>query len=194
MLSRYMLALIIGLFSASYAFAEFYKYRDTNGVLRFTDNLGNVPEDQRPRIERYRETEKLSPTGKKASKTGRKVTKSQPARAGKDKKLTEVQRLIQEKNLLDQSYKTLMNEKMALTNQYQQIRTTAEVNKHRKLVEDFNRRTAKFEKQRYKYQHRAGTLSAQIKKEKIRQNRPKRLSPSKRCGDSRLCDQVPGTQ
>ena len=32
-------------------FAEFYKYKDANGVLRFTDNLLEVPKDQREMIQ-----------------------------------------------------------------------------------------------------------------------------------------------
>ena len=31
--------------------AEFYKYRDANGAIRFTDNLGDVPKDQRENIQ-----------------------------------------------------------------------------------------------------------------------------------------------
>ena len=37
-------------------FAEFYKYKDANGVLRFTDNLGEVPKDQRENIQEYKES------------------------------------------------------------------------------------------------------------------------------------------
>ena len=40
--------------------AEFYRYRDANGVLRFTDNLAEVPKDQRPGAQRY-ETFKSAP-------------------------------------------------------------------------------------------------------------------------------------
>lgn len=32
--------------------AETYKYTDKNGVVSFTDNLGNVPESQRPTVEK----------------------------------------------------------------------------------------------------------------------------------------------
>ena len=37
------------------ASAEIYKYRDQNGVLRFTDNLTEVPVDQRENIDQYQE-------------------------------------------------------------------------------------------------------------------------------------------
>ena len=40
---------------SSICFAEFYKYKDSNGVLRFTDNLAEVPENQRPKADIYKE-------------------------------------------------------------------------------------------------------------------------------------------
>ena len=36
-------------------FAEFYKYKDANGVLRFTDTLSEVPEEQREKVNKYKE-------------------------------------------------------------------------------------------------------------------------------------------
>jgi membrane-associated HD superfamily phosphohydrolase len=36
-------------------FAEFYKYKDSTGVLRFTDNLSEVPENQRKSVDKYKE-------------------------------------------------------------------------------------------------------------------------------------------
>ena len=37
--------------------AEFYKYRDASGVLRYTDDISQIPEDQRPKIDTYTETD-----------------------------------------------------------------------------------------------------------------------------------------
>ena len=41
---------------ATAAAAEFYKYRDENGNLRFTDNISNVPESQREAVKEYEST------------------------------------------------------------------------------------------------------------------------------------------
>jgi hypothetical protein len=43
------------LFVSTICFAEFYKYKDSNGILRFTDNLAEVPESQRPKVDKYNE-------------------------------------------------------------------------------------------------------------------------------------------
>ena len=39
------------------ASAEFYKYRDKNGTIRFTDNLGEVPVAQRGKVTAYTEVQ-----------------------------------------------------------------------------------------------------------------------------------------
>ena len=41
--------------------AEYYKYRDANGVLRFTDNLGEVPIDQREKVKAYQSVPETPP-------------------------------------------------------------------------------------------------------------------------------------
>lgn len=38
------------------AFAEFYKYIDENGIVRYTDNLSKVPENQRLKMQTYSES------------------------------------------------------------------------------------------------------------------------------------------
>jgi len=40
---------------ASNVLSDFYKYKDQNGVLRFTDNLSEVPENQRHQVDKYKE-------------------------------------------------------------------------------------------------------------------------------------------
>jgi len=47
--------IVLILLVSSLCFAEFYKYKDSNGYLRFTDNLAEVPEDQRPKADTYKE-------------------------------------------------------------------------------------------------------------------------------------------
>lgn len=54
--------MLVGLCLAVLLFAnpvlgEFFKYRDSNGVLRFTDNLAEVPPDQRPKAKSYKEAD-----------------------------------------------------------------------------------------------------------------------------------------
>ena len=192
MFTRYTLVLLIGFFAASPAFADYYKYRDKDGVLRFTDDLGEVPAVQRPKTERYRETKPVPQPEKKPFPGGWKKTKAPSAVSVKKENQTPAQRLIQEQRNLDKRYSVLMNEKMALANDSQHIQTPAEAKEYRKDLNNLNRRIAKFEKRRYSYLNQASKLQDQITKEKQRQNRPKNVvSRPRACGE---CDQKSAAQ
>jgi len=56
-------ALFIGLllFGFNPATAEYYKYRDAQGNIRFTDNLADVPESQRPSAKTFEEVSGETP-------------------------------------------------------------------------------------------------------------------------------------
>ena len=55
MVKRMVIVFLVLLFLPGLVSAEIYKYRDPNGVLRFTDNLMEVPISQREHVEQYQE-------------------------------------------------------------------------------------------------------------------------------------------
>ena len=193
MFTRYTLVLLIGLFAASYAFAEYYKYRDKDGVLRFTDNLGDVPADQRPKMERYREIQSVPKSDAKTRRSRRPGAKAQQSKGrSENRPQTKAQGLIQEHRDLNAIHRELMNEKMTLANEAQYIKTPAEAKQYRRRLKALNERIAKFEKRRYKYLNQASLLKDQIEKERQRQNRPKTVvGTPRKCGD---CDRKSAVQ
>lgn len=57
----FFLILLVFLVTGTYfANAQMYEYRDEDGNMRFTDDLGNVPEDKRKNIKRIREIQRSS--------------------------------------------------------------------------------------------------------------------------------------
>ncbi|MFC1813099.1 DUF4124 domain-containing protein [Thermodesulfobacteriota bacterium] len=50
---RYLLLMLLMVWFASPVHAEFYRYKDENGVTRFTDNIVDVPMDQRKGVHKY---------------------------------------------------------------------------------------------------------------------------------------------
>ena len=114
----FSLCLAVLLF-ANPALGEFYKYRDSNGVLRFTDNLAEVPLNQRPKAQSYKEADDyLTPAQKR--ERAQKARRKAAAEAKKAKQGSfEVQQakrmdLNKMRTQLDTEYGELIREKKEL--------------------------------------------------------------------------------
>ena len=94
-----MLALV---WTPGLAGAEFYKYRDANGVLRFTDDISEVPADQRAKLKEYQS-----------------IVTPEPAATGADDQAVEQSPDLNAK--LDAAAKRLETERAALEKEYQAI-------------------------------------------------------------------------
>lgn len=114
--------------------AEIYKYRDKNGVLRFTDNLTEVPLDQRRNIQQYQEI-----------KTDPATTEQTSAEedTGPDPKALETE-LLSEKEVLDEEYSRLTSVREALEST-EQPSTDEEIAAHNKKVQDYNNQLKLYE-------------------------------------------------
>lgn len=140
----YALMFLICMWLPSSVLAEYYQYRDQNGVLRFTDNLADIPEDQRQQIESYTESEDLlapvdesreesleslqdtsvqEETGEdmegadQSEETDEDVegaSQSEEAETGRDDNLAQLKKLNQMKAALDEEFAELMEEKQIL--------------------------------------------------------------------------------
>ncbi|MBW2109796.1 MAG: DUF4124 domain-containing protein [Deltaproteobacteria bacterium] len=112
----------------NWAHAEFYKYVDKDGHVQFTDNLANVPADQRKQVEAYEETfQQLQTAQPDSSQTAAQEAANQEDAGtsrseGRDEETgtggkalgTTVQQLKDEATALKQEYKDLEKEQQAL--------------------------------------------------------------------------------
>ena len=151
---RYLYFLIALLLIPTLSHAEFYKYRDASGVLRFTDNLAEVPEEQRPKVQSYKEPDDYLTPEQKAAKlkaeeepsgiasTGQKtagIENAQAVRMGLNKK----------KMALDEEYGELMKTKEALmAGENDAMKTEDGARAHREKITRLNLRIVDFEKRR----------------------------------------------
>ena len=110
--------------------AEIYKYRDQNGVLRFTDNLAEVPISQRENMEQYQE---IKTTAGAVEQTPADTSGKKPA---PDPKAVEKE-LRDEKEILDNEYGQLMEMRNSLE-AAPQPRTTEEIAAHEKKIQDYH--------------------------------------------------------
>ena len=125
-------------------FAEFYKYKDANGVLRFTDNLLEVPKDQREKIQTYKEvvTPEPEPDISDAQKEDA-VLKNQSNRA---------EQINNEREVLEQAFKALDAERKSLLESPPSPQEQEAYEAHKKRIEAFNAKIKAYEEQRKMFQ------------------------------------------
>jgi len=135
--NRIIIMLMILLAFPALASAEIYKYRDQNGILRFTDNLTEVPLAQRENVDEYQEI-----------KTREDVTAPAPdsdtgQMAGQDPQAVE-KALLDEKGALDIEYNQLVEMRKGLE-AAPQTGTPEETAAHENKVRDYNARLQIYE-------------------------------------------------
>lgn len=179
MVKRFIVLWLVCLMFPVSASAAFYKYRDQNGVLRFTDNLAEVPVNQRPKIQQYLEADDLLTDAQRAEKARQKAEAEKKAEAAanrekaientaipEDKSLTEAQQLQLQKQQLDRQYNALMLEKKELVYEKGKIQTVKAATAYQKKVKDLNQRIAAFETRRSAYQKIVADFNAKIQQAK----------------------------
>lgn len=153
---------LLVLLPASAVMAEFYRYRDANGVTRFTDNLADVPVDQRPKVASYSEPEDfMTPEElqKKAEEEAAAAAKSTPKSAF-DAEQNERMRLNKVRLELDAEYGELMKEKEAVAEMKAAAKDDADRTAYREKVIDLNKRIISYETRRKVYEDQMEAFSA----------------------------------
>jgi hypothetical protein len=129
-MNRIITMLLVLIILPALVSAEIYKYRDQNGVFRFTDNLTEVPVAQRENIEQYREIRTTADTAEQTSANVSEKEAVQDARAV-EKELTD------EKEALDNEYSQLMEMRNGIE-AAPQPSTPEEIAAHKKKIQDYN--------------------------------------------------------
>jgi len=147
-------ALAVSLAVAGPAGAQFYKYLDKQGHVRFTDDINQVPESQRAKARSYEESRPpAAESGESAEKKAGAGTGAAESPAlsaisasGDEDSLDSRKARIDEmKKQVDAEYKALVKEKEALAKEKEARKTREEINDYNKRVEAFNQRAAKYE-------------------------------------------------
>ncbi len=113
-MGRVFLVVLIVMLSPLVAWGEYYRYTDAGGNLRFTDNLAEVPEAQRPQVAVYEEAQ---PPPAPAPAVGEPATEAAPEEPPIKTFAADpetVERLEATKRTLDQEYAELMDAKQKL--------------------------------------------------------------------------------
>jgi hypothetical protein len=137
------------------AFAQFYKYVNKQGQVRFTDDINQVPRDQRAAAQSYPgsqtpdNTAAAEPSAVKEEKPA--VHKPPAASAasegeGEDAIAATRARLDAQKKEVEADYQALLKEKDRLSKEKGEKKTREEINAYNKQVEAYNQQAESFEK------------------------------------------------
>jgi hypothetical protein len=143
------------LFSVS-ASAEFYKYTDEDGNIRFTDDINQVPEEQRSRIRSYVESQSVEVPEQEATQENPEKSEQSEQQANfpdlsedvaEEGSPEELKSRIDEiKQEIDQEYAALLKEKEKLAADKKQAKTRAQIESYNKRIESYNTRGQDFMK------------------------------------------------
>lgn len=154
------------------ASAEIYKYRDAQGVIRYTYDLGEVPENQRPGMKSYEEVSSTTEvdSGDQAEiGTGgddKGSPSEDPSPIVDDQK---IEKLNQKKKELDQEFAGLMEEKYKLLKEKERLGTLAgrdanAVAAYDTKVKELNRKIADYQKRQEAFQTEAEAVKKAVEK------------------------------
>ena len=175
-LGKWIVFIIIAFGIPGFVQAEFYRYIDKDGNIQFTDNLANVPADQRGKIDEYEDAppppappevteadENLEGDDTEADEQEEDADKE--ASGSVNKQRGDDQQLMEAEEQLRTEYETLMKEKKAIEQTASQPLTPSLRKKIQADIQSFNNRLKDFEKRRKAHNEAVEAYNARLKKD-----------------------------
>jgi predicted RNase H-like nuclease (RuvC/YqgF family) len=137
--------------------AEYYRYTDRDGHVRYTDDLSTVPPDQRPDVKSYEESDSIeepSPADDAATPASTKSAKT-PAPRQNMTLDAQAEQIRKTKSELDRQYADLMNEKARL----EEFRKRA---KRKKDIDRVNREISKLNDKIFQWEQKRDAFNAKL--------------------------------
>lgn len=171
-LIRLMLVTAMVAVWAAPAVGEYYRYTDSDGVVRFTDDLARVPPDQRPEVKTYASSLNASDAAATAASSAQPASgRVSPAGSGSQSEVAareeqtyrQAAELDQAQAELRQTFATLGEARASLESQAPPAwAPAAERDAYRRQVEALNARINRYEAQRADYSRRVEAFNAQV--------------------------------
>jgi hypothetical protein len=179
---RYMLIGLVLLLLPALVLAELYRYTDERGVIHFTDNYIEIPENQRSKVEIINRRDETTPPEVKMETDRSEETRPPAGGVEGDRPNEEAgaqgpeavaegaqsqqqfEALIKTKADLDKIYDTLAAEKEVLEKEEKTIKTVENIRAYQHKVNLFNQRLADYERQRQAFQTQADAYNKAVAK------------------------------
>ncbi len=155
---RYFMVALIVFLAPGMAGAEFYKYRDANGVLRFTDDITEVPVDQRVKLKEYQSV--VTPEPSTADTDEQKG--QDPAQDGELSAMAKS--LEAEKTALEQEYQAIMEADRRIKASVADPENPADPEAYNKQLKELHQKIQAYDVRRKAFQEKASAFDAKMKK------------------------------
>lgn len=157
------------------AAAEFYRYVDNNGNVRFTDNINQVPEAQRAKARSYVEAPSR-PAADNANQAGATPPTDPPATPGVapegDTVESARQKLDAMKTEVEKVYQALVKEKEVLAKEKEAQKSREEIAAYNKKVEAFNQRADLYDKKSNELRKLVDDFNTRVIEENAKSSKP----------------------
>lgn len=150
---------------------EFYKYKDENGVTRFTDNLAEVPPAQRPEVDAYSEpSDFITPAQPQPQKSDRRdrgeaFKNRLTEEVEKEKADSPEQRAAQlrdEKKRLEIEYNEIMEQQKVLSAERETLKTPASYRVYNKKQKRLRERAEDYEERRKLFEEEVKAFNSSL--------------------------------
>ncbi len=162
MLSRIALVSFFTLCLSLPASAEFFKYIDENGNVRYTDDFSKVPKDQQTKIRQYNTPDYEEPAPADAGDAASEES-SEGADPGKKAEdvIEERARLERVKLELDREFEAIQQERAKLAEQSKKTTTEESRKAYNEKVVELNEKIKKYEEKRQQFNAQVEAFNAQ---------------------------------
>lgn len=148
-----LLVLVIMIHIPASARAEFYSYRDESGVLRFTDDMMEVPETSDHSVRLYRESsESKMGSIKDETDSNPQVTPGSGGIVFETRAYSMHMTLNRQKASLKSEYDELIAVQQKLKAEAENVHTMSEMRIYNEKASDLNRKIQNFEEKRHAYE------------------------------------------
>lgn len=177
-----MTLILIGIFVfAGLSWAEFFRYIDKDGNVRFTDDYSQVPPDQRKKgsgvrtYDGYQSTEEIPPSTPTRESSGAKTNTAEPSTAeestGEIKPDKETgKRLDSRRQELEAEYQRLQEEYQRLQSAKENAETDEEIQQINDEILEYSRKHNEYLKKRQEFNEQVKTFNDALEKVKQQQS------------------------